>query len=247
MAICGCLCWRRLDSPCTLALDLAKASYCEAMPHIIALIGMDGVGKTTQARLLVEWLGSQAVVTAYCRNAGGRRWFGRVAVCFGREDAVDLLGTRGMLLVEAVLRWLAIAKALTWSSLRGLLSGDSVVVMDRYSFCQYASIRAHRGRRERVARLLYGVFPKPTVTCYLKVPPEQAFDRIEDRGTDHEDLHYLTTVDRAYEDLPEARTFAVIDATGPIEDVQEDVRRAVAAGLASHRRPVVVPAPAAAP
>ena len=47
-----------------------------------------------------------------------------------------------MLVVESVLRWLAIAAA----AARCLVTGE-VAVMDRYAVCQYASIRAHGGQR----------------------------------------------------------------------------------------------------
>ncbi|MBN1171266.1 MAG: thymidylate kinase, partial [Micromonosporaceae bacterium] len=168
----------------------------------MALIGMDGAGKTTQARLLTDWLASRAVVAGYWRNAGGRLWFGRLARRLGLADAEALLGRRGMLLVEAVLRWLAIASALGCS-----MVSRRVAVMDRYAYCQYASIRARTGQRERLVRWAFGVFPAPTVVCYLAIPPEQARSRIGARGDDDEDLDHLIAVDAAYRALPEARIF----------------------------------------
>ncbi|MBT8227130.1 MAG: thymidylate kinase [Dactylosporangium sp.] len=192
------------------------------MPHVVALVGMDGAGKTTQARLLAGWLSDRAVPATYHRNAGGRRWFGLLAGRLGCGDADGLLGRQAMLVVEALLRWLAIAYALVRSGL-----GRRVAVMDRYSPCQYASIRARTGREERLARWLFGVFPAPVVTCYIAVPHDQAYARIEARGADHEDLSHLAAVHEAYRGLPEWSTFVVIDGTGPAAEVQERVRHAV--------------------
>jgi len=199
--------------------------------RVVAIVGIDGAGKTTQARLLATWLAACGHPADYWQNAGGRRWFGRFAQVFGRSDAQALLGIGGMLFVESVLRWLAIARALIRSRLR-----RHIAVMDRYSWCQYASIRAHPSgspaqsrRRERRARWFYGLFPEPDLTVFLAVTPGRAYARVETRGTDHEDLAYLAAADAAYRSLAEARRFVVIDANREPAVVQRDLRAAVAA------------------
>ena len=204
---------------------------------VVAIVGIDGAGKTTQAHLLAEWIAAAGYAVGYWQNAGGRRWFGRLAQFFGRPDAQALLGVGGMLFVESVLRWLAIARALVRSRLR-----RHIAVMDRYSWCQYASIRAHASmaatlpppgpsRRERRARRLYGLFREPDLTVFLAVTPHRAWTRVEERGTDHEDLGYLTAADAAYRSLPESERFVVIDADRDLAAVQHDLRLAVAARL----------------
>jgi dTMP kinase len=202
--------------------------------HIVAIVGIDGAGKTTQARLLAGWLNAAGRPADYWQNAGGRRWFGRLAQLFGRSDAQALLGVGGMLFVESILRWLAIARALVRSRLR-----RRIAVMDRYSVCQYASIRAHVGplrpvlrRRERRARRLYGLYPEPDLTLFLSVTPSTAWARVEARGTDHEDIDYLAAANAAYRSLPEAGRFVVIDANQDQAAVQRDLRAAVAARFA---------------
>ena len=88
--------------------------------------------------------------------------------------------------------------------------------MDRYSACQYASIRAHGGQRwERLARAGYRLFPTPQVTFLLAVDPAEAYRRIERRGTDHETMGWLTAADTAYRALPEYPSFVVVDAGSP--------------------------------
>jgi thymidylate kinase len=115
--------------------------------------------------------------------------------------------------------------------------------MDRYAWCQYASVRAHTGaagrgnperrraRREWLARRLYAIFPEPDITFFLAVRPGQAYARVEARGTDHEDLDYLAAADAAYRSLPEADRFVVIDANRGHAEVQYSMRAAVAARL----------------
>jgi thymidylate kinase len=191
----------------------------------IALVGVDGSGKTTQAHRLAAALDAAGRPADYWQNAGGRRWFGRLARRLGRPDAQWLLGRHGMLFAEVVLRWLAIARALLRSALR-----RRIAVMDRYAVCQYASIRAHGGSRrwERVAQIAYRFFPPADVTFLLSVDPERAYERIEARGTDHERLMYLRAADRAYRALPERASFVVIDANG----TPDEVTYAIAAHLA---------------
>ncbi|GGQ77982.1 dTMP kinase [Couchioplanes azureus] len=192
-------------------------------PRTIALVGIDGSGKTTQAHLLAAALAAHGLPASYRRNAGGRRWFGRLAAALGRRDGDHLLGRKAMLVVESVLRWLAILRTL----LRRRLTGE-VAVMDRYAVCQYASIRAHAktprperlNRAERRARLAYRIFPRPDVTFLLAVDPAVAYDRIERRGYDHEEMSYLRAASAAYRSLPEYGDFVVIDANGTPEQVQ---------------------------
>jgi dTMP kinase len=207
----------------------------------VALVGIDGSGKTTQAHRLATALAARGLPATYRRNAGGRRWFGRLAVVLGRRDGEHLLGRRAMLLVESVLRWLSILRTL----LRRRITGE-ISIMDRYAVCQYASIRAHAetprpgriNRAERRARLAYRVFPKPDVIFLLTVDPAVAYDRIERRGYDHEEMSYLRAASAAYESLPEYPNFVLIDANGTPAEVGD----ALIGHLTS--RPPAAPAPA---
>jgi dTMP kinase len=186
--------------------------------RVMALIGIDGAGKTTQATWLAATLTANGLPATYHLNAGGRRWLGRIAKRLHRPDAESLIGTPGLVLMETVLRWLAMARALLSSRAHG-----SVAVMDRYSQCQYAEIAARGGRFERLARVLFGVFPAPDHIFFLSLDPDEAHARIERRGTDAEDIDYLARFDAAYRDLPEATTFEVIDAGRSPELVQRDL------------------------
>jgi dTMP kinase len=210
----------------------------------VALIGIDGSGKTTQAHRLAAALTAAGCPADYWQNAGGRRWFSRLAQRLGQRDAQRLLGRHGMLLAELVLRWLAIARALVRSALR-----RRIAVMDRYAVCQYASIRAHQGGRrwERLARAVYRLFPPADVTFLLSVDPTRAYERIEARATDHEPLGFLLAADAAYRALPEYPSFVVIDANGTPDEVSQAIaghlapRLAVAVARDPHGTVVLVP------
>ncbi|MFV2102730.1 dTMP kinase [Micromonospora sp. LOL_024] len=200
----------------------------------VALIGIDGSGKTTQAHRLAEALNAAGHPATYHRNAGGRRWLGRAAQRLGRPDAQGLVGRDGMLLVESLLRWLAIAMTLL-----GSLFSGRVAVMDRYAACQYASLHAHGGHLwERLVRAAYRLFPRPQVTFLLTVEPGVAYRRIERRGTDHESLEYLSAADGAYRALPEYPTFVLVDGDRRPDDIARDIRGHLAGWLAADAEPV---------
>jgi len=194
---------------------------------IIAVIGVDGAGKSTQARLLAQWLSSQGTPALYFENAGGRPTINRLARHLGRRDGPDLFG-RGYVVLESSVRWLAICRALVVSRATG-----RVAVMDRYSYCQYAVMRARGDPGEGRVRAAFGVFPPPDVVCLLAVPAAVAQGRVERRGRDREELDYLHAFAHAYRTLPEADTFQVIDASGTPAHVHAALREAVAPVLHS--------------
>ncbi len=201
-----------------VALQLVgmQANSLRRPVRTIALVGIDGSGKTTQAHRLADHLAALGLPAVYRRNAGGRRWFGRLAARFGMRDGEDLLGLRLMLFVESMLRWFSILRTV----LRRAIT-DEIAVMDRHAVCQYASLRA-RGAApaaERRARLAYRLFPPPDVTILLAVASRTAHDRIEARGYDHESMAYLDAATAAYHSLPERSDFVVVDANRPPEEV----------------------------
>lgn len=190
-------------------------------PFSIALVGIDGAGKSTQAALLAAWLTSVGVPARHVKNPGGRLRLDRIARRLGRPDAISLLGRGGFLVIEVLVRWVLLARSVLWSHL-----SRRVTVMDRYTFCQYAVMRARHNRGERLVRLLYRVFPRPDLVCLLTVTPTRALERIERRGTDREGLDYLVALDAAYRSLPETASFTIVDAnltTLPVQSALRDI------------------------
>ncbi len=190
-------------------------------PPLVAVLGVDGAGKSTQARLLARWLDDQGIPASAFKNPGGRVALARLARRLGRRDAEDLFG-RGFVAVESAVRWTVIGRALLLSRVTG-----RVAVMDRYVYCQYAAIRARGDAGERWARVAFGVFPEPEVVCLLSVPAEVARERVERRGRDTEELAYLARFDAAYRSLPEAPTFRTVDGDATPGAVQAALRDTV--------------------
>ncbi|WP_238428468.1 nucleoside/nucleotide kinase family protein [Frankia nepalensis] len=196
---------------------------------MIALVGVDGSGKTTAAKWLAQELSAAGTRARYFENGGGRPLIDPLARRLGRRDGRHLLGWRGYLAVEASIRWIALARAVALSTLT-----RRVAVLDRYAYCQYALIRArddglagaigraagNAGRQpERLVRRLYGVFPRPDVTFYLAVEADEAARRVAARGRDLEEPAYLASFDVSYRSLPEFASFIVVDASGSAKEV----------------------------
>ena len=191
------------------------------------MLGVDGSGKSTQTQLLAKRLRQDGIRAAFYRNPGGRPALNAVASALGRADGPALIGERAVVAMETVIRWAAIARALVLS-----LVTRRVAVMDRYSFCQYAIMRARGDRGERVIRVLFGMFPTPDVVVLLETVPAIAQQRVDLRGKDHEDLAYLNALELAYRALPEFPSFVLVDGNGTVEEVQRRLRAVVDDALA---------------
>ncbi|WP_088975056.1 dTMP kinase [Micromonospora coxensis] len=189
-----------------------------ARPVIIALLGVDGSGKSTQAKALAGRLSAAGVPASYLENAGGRPVWNALARRLGRRDGVDLFGRRLYPALEATVRWLALARAVLVTRVTG-----RVGVMDRWTWCQYVIMRARGDRGVRLVRAAYAPFPRPDLVCFLAVSPTRAERRVRDRGIDTEELAHLTALDAGYRALPEFADFVVLDGDAD--------RAAVAAGL----------------
>ncbi|MDT3444865.1 MULTISPECIES: dTMP kinase [unclassified Pseudofrankia] len=180
------------------------------MPKLIILTGVDGAGKTTLAHWLADELTATGTPARYFKNAAGRRIVNRVAQRLGLRDGGRLLGRHGRVVAETLCRWVTIARAILLTVVT-----RRTAVMDRYTYCQYAMIRARGDRGERIARALYTTFPRPDITFYLAVPAQEAARRVEARGRDLEDPAHLAAYDDAYRALSEFDDFVVIDASAP--------------------------------
>ncbi|WDQ02338.1 hypothetical protein PVK74_11220 [Micromonospora chalcea] len=104
-----------------------------ARPVMIALLGVDGSGRTNQAEALAEWLRRRGVRARYFENAGGRPLWNRLARALGRADGLALFGRTVHPALEATVRAAAVAR----------LTGR-VAVLDRWTWCQDV-IMAARG------------------------------------------------------------------------------------------------------
>lgn len=187
----------------------------------IAIIGVDGAGKTTQAKRLTTWLRDHGHPATYRLAAGGRRIIGNAAQYLGRNDSVALLGPKMALRTETWIRHINLT----------LAHRAVVLVADRYNLCQFARAKLLAPRLEPWVRQRLGNHPRPDLIIYLSVPADVAAARVESRGIDIEPADDLARLDDAYRSLPEAEGFRFLNADKDPDLVTADIRKEVRSAL----------------
>jgi dTMP kinase len=195
----------------------------------VSLEGIDGSGKSTQARLLAEALGPETVAI---REPGGTDAAERIrALLADPELALDSLAE--------LLLFLAARADLTERVIRPALEAGRDVVSDRFSDSSVAYQGAARGLGVGEVIGLCDTATDglwPDLTLLLKVDPEVGLGRAE--GTDRfeaEGLELQRAVAEAYEEIAiiASDRVVVIDGTGSVEEVHARVMEAVGADRAA--------------
>jgi len=201
----------------------------------IVLDGPDGCGKSSQSRMLTDWLRGQGADVVGFRDPG--------TTVIGEKIREILLSPahEAMTTSTEVLLYMA-ARVQLWSeSIGPALEGGKCVVMDRWlsSTCAY---QGHAGGFgvEKVLAVAEVSLERiwPDLTIILDVDLKTAaqrlnreLDRMERKGDD-----YHSRVREGFLKLAEGRPgFAVVDATAGPETVHEGVLAAVQGMLAKGR------------
>src|SRR6185312_8098120 len=191
----------------------------------ITLEGVDGSGKSTQARLLVEALGEGTVAI---REPGGTEAAERIRTLLA-DPAVELEPLAELLL------FLAARADLTERVIRPALDEGRDVVSDRFSDSSVAYQGAARGLGVGEVINLCDTATDglwPDLTLLLRLDPETGLGRAE--GEDRfeaEGLDLQREVAAAYDEIAmiAAARVVVIDAAGTVEEVHERIVAAVKA------------------
>ncbi|MGE5828138.1 MAG: dTMP kinase [Micromonosporaceae bacterium] len=194
---------------------------------LVSLCGLDGAGKTTQARRLGRWLDELGVLAALeAREGPGivRQVLQTLADRSGLAEHADLLGPDQTHLVKAFMR----LRDWTETVVPGL-ARPGFVVTDRAPVCHYAAVRADGASNEGVLRQVLGLLPVPDLVIYLQVAPADAYARLTARGHSAERLAYLIANEQAYRGLPEFPEFVAVDGTGDVDAVHRAVRNQLTA------------------
>jgi dTMP kinase len=195
----------------------------------VAFEGGDGAGKSTQARVLGEWLEQRGYAVRHTREPGG--------TALGREIRELLLhGEDGSVSPRAEALLFAADRAHHVATLvRPALERGEVVLTDRYldSSVAYQGAARDLGHEEIRQLSLWAVDGLvPDLTVLLDVPAGVGRER---RGTVHDRLERETDdfhdrVRQGFLDLAarDPARYAVLDATGGVQDLAAAVRSRVA-------------------
>ncbi len=189
-------------------------------PKFITLEGGEGSGKTTQAKILSEWLAGSGLSVLRTREPGGSA---------GAEAIRGLLLGRAAWdpLAEMALHFAA--RREHWAkTIQPSLSAGSFVVCDRFFDStlayQVAGQGAPRAAWEGLRAATLGNVA-PDLTLYLDVPVELGVERALGRGDanryDRLGLEFHGRIRQSFlaQAADEPGRFAVLDASGPLEAV----------------------------
>jgi len=189
----------------------------------VSLEGIDGSGKSTQAKLLAEALGPE---TLLIREPGGTE---------AAERIRELLADPGVELdpLAELLLFLAARADLTARAIRPALEAGRDVVSDRFADSSVAYQGAARGLGVGETISLTDAATEglwPDLTVLLRVDPEVGLGRADgDDRFESEGLELQRAVAEAYEEIAQIASdrVAVVDGAGTVEEVHERVMEAV--------------------
>jgi dTMP kinase len=200
---------------------------------IIAIEGTDGVGRSTQVRLLREWLevqGYGVIETGWTRSVL-------------MQPTIDLAKASNTLnkLTFVLLYATDFADRLEKEIIPALKAGF-IVLADRYIFTALARARV-RGVDRSYLRNLYGFAIAPHVVFYLRIDADALIKRVlQSGGMDFwesgmdmklgDDIYdsfrtYQTKLLREYNALADEFGFRTLDARQPVERIHQELRRQI--------------------
>lgn len=188
-----------------------------AAGRFVVLEGVDGSGKSTQARRLAEWLRSRGARVVETREPTGGEWGRRYrAWARGELEAGP----------EEVLRFFVEdRREHVATTIAPALASGSWVVCDRYVASTLAYQGAHGADRDAIRRSVEAErFPEPDLVLWLRLPVAEALARLGDAASErYEQRAFLERVDAAYASLG----LTEVDATGTEAQVADRLRKMV--------------------
>jgi len=196
---------------------------------LIVLEGPEGAGKTTQVRLLAEWLAKAGKTVVAVREPGGTTVGDEIRKILLDHPASDIVPRAESLL------FMASRAQLVEREIQPALESGRIVLLDRFFLSTYAYQVAGRGLPHedvRAANRLATTDLRPDVTILLSLPVEEGLKRARDRGPhdriERSDAAFHESVAKAFRDFatvewqkahPEAGPVVTVDARGTVEEV----------------------------
>ncbi len=191
----------------------------------ITFEGIEGCGKSTQAKLLAEYLRNQGKVVFLTREPGGPK--------ISEQIREILLSTKNneMLPETEVLLYMASRSQHTGEWIIPALEQGKIVISDRY----YDSTLAYQGAARRIERKLidsitkFATFGlKPDITFLVDLPAEEGLSRISYKNADRlekESLEFHKKVRKGFFEIAkiEKNRYIIIDGRDSVEKIHKEI------------------------
>ncbi len=188
---------------------------------LITFEGIDGSGKSTQAKRLYEYLKARGYKVSLYRDPGSTPLAEKIRellLSFEMDQTTELL------LFESA------RSSLVWERIFPDLKEGKIVILDRF----IDSTTAYQGYGREINLGTVSILNhiairgrKPDITFLLNVPLEVALERIKGKKTRFEDRDYLRKVRDAYILMAnqERERIVLLDGNRGVERVFEDILR----------------------
>ncbi len=215
--------------------------------RLICLTGIDGSGKTTQAKRLVEWLQANGVKSVYVWSRGEEK-IGKIFIFLGRKaigtskkeidnNAIayqEYQSRKSRLFRNPLVRfaWSSMVRAEhLWQisqSVRQYLNQGYLVVCDRYIWDSTIDLALSLNEGPqwlggRMNQITWALAPKPAAAFLIDIPAEEAMRRKDDIPS----LDYVQRRVDYYRFLSKNQRMVVIDGCDGLENIHTAIIRAV--------------------
>lgn len=200
--------------------DIGNSLTGQQRQFLIAIIGIDGAGKSTQIAAVHNELMRCGHQVTRLPNEGLEPLWERlddISAPTG-NDVEEYFGTDTIQLVASAIKWFGLMRGR-----KALDDSRGVVLADRYSYCQMAAAQRTGDRVRRAIEHLYHDVPAPDVCIWLDVPPEDAIGRLGLRGDRFATLAFLKTHREGYARLAAEHDFIVVDGSPPSDEVTSSI------------------------
>lgn len=197
----------------------------------ITFEGPEGSGKTTQIKLLADFLSQQGYPVCLTREPGGTTIGNQIRACLHDVSNVAMLSTTEILLYSAS------RAQLVGEVIRPELAAGRIVLCDRYADSTLAYQGYGRGLSLAALHQITNFATdglKPDLTFYLEVAVlaglnRRASNALEMNRMDLQAIEFYERVTAGYETLmaEEPARWVRVDGSRPVMVVQEELRRIV--------------------